>query len=154
MDWATTLLLDIYSNKQTANKHQVVYQGQNGQLIGQGGVRNSFNCYYLFLLLIIPVVILPIIYIRWRYEVKLILLKVTLEKRKFPVKIIISDSEGQPVKDASVRIGEKIVTTDEKGTSLISNTLRGTQNYIVEHPDFEAKSGSITIGKEQLVEEE
>ena len=157
MDWATTILLDIYPNKQAASKHQVVYQGQNGQLVGQREIQSKkgFNLYYLFLLLVIPAVTLPIIYLSRRYEMKLILLKVVLEKTRFPVKVIILDSDSnEPIKNASVKIGVSVATTDEKGVALLKDVQKGTQNYKVELPGFEAKSGSVEVGKDLLVEEE
>ena len=157
MDWATTILLDIYPDKQAASKHQVVYQGQNGQLVGQKEIQSKkgFNLYYLFLLLVIPAVTLPIIYLSRRYEMKLILLKIVLEKTRFPVKVIILDSDSnEPIKNASVKIGESVATTDEKGVALLKDVQKGTQNYKVELPGFEAKGGSVEVGKDLLVEEE
>ena len=157
MDWATTILLDIYPDKQAASKHQVVYQGQNGQLVGQREIQSKkgFNLYYLFLLLVIPAVTLPIIYLSRRYEMKLILLKIVLEKTRFPVKVIILDSDSnEPIKNASVKISESVATTDEKGVALLKDVQKGTQNYKVELPGFEAKSGSVEVGKDLLVEEE
>jgi hypothetical protein len=154
MNWAATILLDMYTSKEEADHHQIVYQGQNGLIIGQGGLINrGFDFYYLFLLLIVPVVIVPIVWVIRRYEMELVLLKIALEKKTFPVKVIVLDTEGYPVKGASFSVGGKSSVTDENGVALIKDVQKGSQSYIVEHSDFESKIDSIEVGKEHLVKE-